>query len=92
MAPLRVLRVAQMGDSKDSTKRNLPLLRAVKEGKIETITKLLESGEVDVNFQNHCAHDPRCVRHGHALHWRARGPQDMTRPPARTDCRARWSW
>lgn len=41
----------------DSTKRNLPLLRAVKEGKIEVITKLLESGDVDVNFQNHCKQD-----------------------------------
>ena len=38
----------------DSTKRNLPLLRAVKEGKVEAITTLLETGEVDVNFQNHC--------------------------------------
>ena len=41
--------------SKDNTKRNLPLLRAVKEGKIDSITKLLNEGEVDVNFQNHCA-------------------------------------
>ena len=43
----------------DSTKRNLPLLRAVKEGKIDVMTKLLESNDVDVNFQNHCA----CVGH-----------------------------
>ena len=39
----------------DGTKRNLPLLRAVKEGKIDIINKLLESDDVDVNFQNHCA-------------------------------------
>ena len=39
----------------DSTKKNLPLLRAVKEGKLDVITALLDSGDVDVNFQNHCA-------------------------------------
>ena len=38
----------------DGTKKNLPLLRAVKDGKTSAITSLLESGEVDVNFQNHC--------------------------------------
>ena len=43
--------------SADGTKKNLPLLRAVKEGKTSTITALLDAGEdgVDVNFQNHCA-------------------------------------
>jgi hypothetical protein len=40
-----------MGD----TKKNLPLLRAVKEGKTSAIQTLIDSGEVDVNFQNHCA-------------------------------------
>jgi len=38
----------------DTSKKNLPLLRAVKEGKTSVITSLLESDEVDVNFQNHC--------------------------------------
>ena len=37
------------------TKKNLPLLRAVKEGKLEVITSLIEGGNVDVNFHNHCA-------------------------------------
>lgn len=41
--------------STDGTKRNLPLLRAVKEGKTAQISQLLESGDVNVNFQNHCA-------------------------------------
>ena len=39
----------------DNTTKNLPLLRAVKEGKMDVIKKLLESDDVDVNFQNHCA-------------------------------------
>ena len=38
--------------SADATKVNLPLLRAVKDGKIPLISKLLDDGEVDVNFQN----------------------------------------
>ena len=49
---------AAMDSSKSSdgtTKKNLPLLRAVKEGKLQVITSLLESNEVNVNFQNHCA-------------------------------------
>ena len=49
------------GPPSDGTKKNLPLLRAVKEGKTSTITALLDSGDIDVNFQNHCA------RHGCGL-------------------------
>ena len=53
----------------DSTKRNLPLLRAVKEGKIDVMTKLLESNDVDVNFQNHCAYVGHSERSGvHVVH------------------------
>ena len=53
-----------MDSSKSSdgtTKKNLPLLRAVKEGKTSQIVSLLESGEVNVNFQNHCAPPGRLV-------------------------------
>ena len=46
----------------DGTKKNLPLLRAVKDGKTSAITNLLESGEVDVNFQNHCTRAPTAAR------------------------------
>jgi hypothetical protein len=43
----------------DALRRNLPLLRAVKEGRLEGkdgVEELLAAGVVDVNFQNHCAH------------------------------------
>ena len=55
-----------MGAMADSTKKNLPLLRAVKEGKREVITALIESDEVDVNFQNHCACHAPAAREGGA--------------------------
>ena len=41
----------------DGLKRNLPLLRAVKEGKLggkDGIDELLSAGAIDVNFENHC--------------------------------------
>ena len=51
--PPRSMEASSKGGA-DGTKKNLPLLRAVKDGKTSAITSLLESGEVDVNFQNHC--------------------------------------
>lgn len=54
--------------SAEGSKKNLPLLRAVKEGKTSVITALLDSGDVDVNFQNHCAQSLPCrtLAHEHA--------------------------
>ena len=62
----------------DSTKKNLPLLRAVKEGKLEVINTLIDSGEVDVNFQNHCA----CALYPEpSPQSLSRGPQSLARGP-----------
>ena len=62
----------------DTTKKNLPLLRAVKEGKLEVINTLIDSGEVDVNFQNHCA----CALYPEpSPQSLSRGPQSLARGP-----------
>ena len=86
----------------DSTKKNLPLLRAVKEGKREVITALLESEDVDVNFQNHCMHHrsgtsalsltrpvPVPVTHTHT-HGRARAIPLARLRGARAPARTAW--
>ena len=62
----------------DATKKNLPLLRAVKEGKVEKVAALIDSGEVNVNFQNHCA----CALYPEpSPQSLSRGPQSLSRGP-----------